>query len=76
MGILFAETPQLTPARAPELNGNEAQVHAAIGEDEVHIDTIIERSSLPSHTVSSTLLSLEMKKLVRQLPGSRFVKTA
>ncbi len=76
MGILFAEKPQLTPARAPELTGNEAQVHSAIGDDEAHIDTIIERSALPSHTVSSTLLALEMKKLVRQLPGSRFVKTS
>ena len=74
MGILFAEKPQLTPARAPELSGNEAQVHSAIGDDESHIDTIIERSGLPSHTVSTTLLTLEMKKLVRQLPGSRFVR--
>jgi DNA processing protein len=74
MGILFAEKPQLTPARAPELSGNEAQVHAAVGDDEAHIDTIIERSGLPSHTVSATLLTLEMKKLVRQLAGSRFVR--
>jgi DNA processing protein len=74
MGILFAEKPQLTPARAPELSGNEAQVHSAIGDDESHIDNIIESSGLPSHTVSTTLLTLEMKKLVRQLPGSRFVR--
>ena len=40
MGILFAEKPELTPARAPELSGNEAQVHAAIGEDEAHRDRL------------------------------------
>jgi DNA processing protein len=74
MGILFAEKPQLVPARAPELSGNEQQVHAALGDDEAHIDTIIERSGLPSQTVSSTLFALELKKLVRQRPGSHFVK--
>jgi DNA processing protein len=74
MGILFAEKPQLTPARAPELSGSEQAVHAALGDEEIHIDALIERSGLPSHTVSSTLFALELKKLVRQLPGSRFVK--
>ena len=74
MGILFAEKPQLVPARAPELSGQEQAVHTALGDDETHIDTIIERSGLSSHTVSSTLFSLELKKLVRQRPGSHFVK--
>lgn len=74
MGLLFAEKPELAAARGPELAGNERAVHAAIGDDEAHIDAIIERCGLPSHSVSSTLLALEMKKLVRQLPGSRFVR--
>ena len=74
IGILFAEKPQLTPARAPELSGHEQAIHAALGDEEIHIDALIERSGLPSHTVSSTLFSLELKKLVRQLPGSRFVR--
>ncbi len=74
MGLLFAEKPELAVAPGPELAGNEKAVHSAIGDDEAHIDAIIERCGLPSHTVSSTLLALEMKKLVRQLPGSRFVR--
>ena len=74
MGILFAEKPQLVTARAPELLGNEQAVYAAMGDDETHIDTIIERSGLASHAVSSTLFALELKKLVRQRPGSHFVK--
>lgn len=76
MGILFAEKPKLIRASAPELTGNEQAIHEAIGDDEAHIDVIIERCGLPSHIVSATLLTLEMKKLVRQLPGSRFVRTA
>ncbi len=74
MGMLFAEAPSLTPSAAPELSGNEALVYAGIGDAETASDEIIVKCGLPTHVVSSTLLALEMKKLVRQLPGSRFVK--
>lgn len=74
MGLLFAETPSLSPSPAPELHGNEALVYGAVGDEETHVDEIIARCGLPTHVASSTLLALEMKKLVRQRPGSRFVK--
>jgi len=74
MGMLFAEAPVLTPSAAPELAAHEALVYGAIGDAETSADEIIVRCGLPTHVVSSTLLALEMKKLVRQLPGSRFVK--
>lgn len=76
MGILFAEKPALVAARGPDLAGEELAVHTALGDGEAHIDTVVERSGLPSHTVSSTLFALELKKLVRRLPGSRFVKVS
>ncbi len=74
MGLLFAETPELIPSAAPELAGNEAAIYRAIGDSETAFDEIVARSGLPTPSVSSTLLALEMKKLVRQRPGSRFVK--
>ena len=37
-------------------------------------DDIATRSELPSAAVSSTLLQLELKRLVKQLPGKYFVK--
>ncbi len=75
MGMLFAEPQALERAPDPVgMTGNEPAVYAAIGDDETHIDEITLRSGLPTHTVSSTLLALEMKKLVRQRPGGRFVK--
>lgn len=58
-----------------ELSENEQRVLQAIGEEEKHIDEIIRQTSLSAPTVSIVLLQLEMKKLVRQLPGRRFVKT-
>ena len=75
MGMLFAAPQTLTPAPAPAgLAGSETAIYEAIGDDETHIDEITLRSGLPTHVVSSTLLALEMKALVRQRPGGRFVK--
>lgn len=76
MGLLFAEKPELQRPPPPELVGNEEGIYAALGDDETHIDVLTERCGLPSYLVASTLLALEMKKLVRQLPGSRFIKTS
>ena len=44
--------------------------------EETPIDSITQTTGLPSGTVSSTLLRLEMRKLVRQLPGKVFVRTS
>ncbi|MBA3273315.1 MAG: DNA-protecting protein DprA, partial [Chthoniobacterales bacterium] len=41
---------------------------------ETSIDDIATKSDLPSGSVSSTLLRLELKRLVKQLPGKYFVK--
>jgi DNA processing protein len=56
------------------LSADEEKVYAAIERDETPIDLITQTTGLPSGTVSSTLLRLEMKKLVRQLPGKVFVR--
>ena len=38
------------------------------------IDEIIRGSGLPSAAVNATLFSLEMKRLIKQLPGKLFVR--
>ena len=59
---------------ALELSENEQKVYDALDHEEVGIDDVIRKSGLPSSTVSVALLSLEMKRLVRQLPGKMFVR--
>ena len=59
---------------ALELSGNEQKVFGTLDHEEVSIDEIIRKSGLPSSAVSVALLSLEMKRLIRQLPGKLFVK--
>lgn len=56
------------------LSENEEKVYAILGHEELNIDDVIRQSSLPTSAVSVALLSLEMKRLIRQLPGKMFVK--
>jgi DNA processing protein len=60
---------------ALELNANEQKVFDVVKvDDETTIDEIIRASGLPSSAVNVALFSLEMKRLVKQLPGKLFVR--
>jgi DNA processing protein len=60
---------------ALELSENEQKVFDALkSDDELTIDEVIRASGLPSSAVSVGLLSLEMKRVVKQLPGKLFVR--
>lgn len=57
-----------------QLSPEERAVLSATDPSETQIETITERCQLPGHTVSVVLLQLEMKRLVKQLPGKYFAK--
>lgn len=59
-----------------KLTETERRVLQAISLEETEIDTITAMCELPPSIVSATLLVLEMKKAVRQLPGKRYVRLA
>lgn len=60
---------------ALELSENEQKALDALRtDDETSIDEVIRKSGLPSSAVSVALLSLEMKRVVKQLPGKLFVR--
>jgi DNA processing protein len=50
------------------------RVYESISTTETSIDTIIDRSALPAGAATAALLQLEMRRLVKQLPGKYFVK--
>jgi DNA processing protein len=52
----------------------EQVIYDIIDKNEISIDDIIRQTGLPSSTVSVALLGLEMKRLVRQLPGKLFLR--
>ncbi|MGB9474106.1 MAG: DNA-processing protein DprA [Candidatus Udaeobacter sp.] len=75
--ILLPETkpsPEAAARPLPLLSEYERRIYDAIEQTETSIDDITEKTHLPSGTVSSTLLQLELKRLVKQLPGKYFVK--
>jgi DNA processing protein len=58
------------------LTENEQRVHEALGHEEKYMDDLIAATGLPASAVSVALLTLEMKKLVRQTPGRIFSRVA
>src|SRR2546427_8939043 len=75
--ILLPETkppPEAASRQLPPLSEEERRVYDAIDVSETPIDQIAVKCDLPSAIVSSTLLRLELKRLVKQLPGKYFVK--
>src|SRR5204862_6812403 len=74
--ILLPESKPIAAATRPlpELSESERSVYDAIEASETGIAAIAARCNLPSPTVSSVLLPLQLKRLVKQLPGKYFVK--
>jgi len=66
------QPPQSTPPS--NLTPDEEAVFNAIAPPSSHIDTIVRATQLPINQVSSVLLMLELKGIVRQLPGKQFAK--
>jgi DNA processing protein len=60
---------------AASLNTSEKKLYELLSAEESrHIDDIVERSGLNSSEVLATLFDLEMKGIIRQLPGKQFSK--
>lgn len=54
----------------------ETRVLGALGEDALHIDAIVARTGCGAGAVAGALLVLEVRGLVRQLPGKHFSLTS
>jgi DNA processing protein len=61
---------------ALELSEHKQKVYAVLGKEELSIDDVIRNCGLPASATSVALFSLEMKRLIRQLPGKMFVRNA
>jgi DNA processing protein len=58
----------------PDLSEEESALFALLSGMEVGIEDLIRQADLPSQVVATTLMRLEMKRLVKQLPGKHFVR--
>ena len=60
---------------ADALSPIEKKVFSLLSSDEaVHVDELVEKSELTSSEVLAALCEMEMKSVVRQMPGKQFVK--
>jgi len=71
-----ASTAETGVLPALELSENEQRVYDTLSKEEISIDDVIRKSGLPSSAASVALLSLEMKRLIRQLPGKMFLRNS
>jgi DNA processing protein len=69
------EAEQRNLLAAASLNGSEKKLYELLSAEEpIPIDDLVERSGLNSSEVLATLFNLEMKGIIRQLPGKQFSK--
>ena len=75
-GAVVSETkrPSAAVMAAGMLSGDEQSLLAELSSSGVQIEELTARTGLAASTVSTTLLMLEMKRLVKQLPGKCFVR--
>jgi DNA processing protein len=72
-GIRAPAAPAPRPiAPPPELDEVQRRLWEFLGEGPRHLDEMAQRLGLPVPQLSGTLLTLEMKKVVRRLPGNRY----
>jgi DNA processing protein len=67
-GSLFKADTAKTPS-LPRLTAEEEKVYRQLSHESVHLDDLALRSNLPVQDVLAVLMYLELKGLVRQLPG-------
>src|SRR5262245_2932938 len=69
-----ASVPTDAPQMPTDLTPDEAQVLGLVPHEETHIEAIIHTNQLPAQAVTSILLTLELRGLVRQFPGTFFAR--
>lgn len=57
------------------LGAGENRVYDLISAESTPIDEIIEKTNMDISRISAILLTLQMKKLIKQLPGKQFVRS-
>ncbi|ODS32293.1 MAG: DNA protecting protein DprA [Candidatus Scalindua rubra] len=72
--IHIKDSKKIEDIRSLTLNSQENKVFSLLSSMPKAIDEITAKSRLPSSNVASILMILEVKKLVKQLSGKRFVK--
>ncbi len=63
-------------AKSVDMDGDEDYIYRLMGMDRMHVDEIIEKSRLETKKVMALLTRLEMKDVVRPVPGGFYIRKA
>ncbi len=58
-----------------KLSDAERKIHDCLNKEPMHVEQIIAETNLMAGTVNATLISLRLKGLIKQLPGSMFTRS-
>jgi DNA processing protein len=67
--------PQAPASPPPGLDEGQRRVWEALAEGPRHVDELVQRLGMAVPQLSGMLLLLEMKKVVRRLPGNRYERS-
>lgn len=67
--------PAAAPAVSVPLTETEQLLWDALEAGDTHLDAIIARTGLPAATASAQLMRMELKRLVKQMPGRHYTRT-
>jgi len=65
---------QTAGASGPPLSDTERAVYVAVGREPVYADTLLQHLGLPAGDVLAAVTALELKGLIKRLPGQRLVR--
>lgn len=58
----------------PELGPDEQRIYEILSHDAQSVDAVIERTGLSAAQVTATMLALELRGMVRQIPGPQYLR--
>ena len=58
----------------PDLTDDEKDVYEVLSEEPIHIDKIMELSGKKTSEVPMLLLNLELKGIIKQVPGAKYLR--
>ncbi len=64
------------PVKSLSLAEDESLLYNLLSEQPASLDEIVEKSNIDIPKISGLLLKLSMRRLIKELPGKQFVKTA
>jgi len=57
------------------LDSEESRIYNMISEEALHFDELIEKSNIGMQSISKILLGLQLRKLIKPLPGKNYIRS-